>query len=427
MRRLTHQIIQGELWFLLLIIPLLLFPNVLTPLGLALVLVPWLCRWEVRGHLTRRTPTDWPIAIVLATTLVGTTVSDDPSTSLTTLCQVVAGVALFYGVVNWALSSRRVWHVVFLLITSGAALALVAPLGTTWNRTKLFSAPRLYDHIPAPLLPYETVNRNVLAGALALLVPVSVALLLFAPLSFLPKEQARLGRVGLLAATLTMLAVIILTQSRGAYLALTVGLLVMALLRRPELLWSTPLLLMGVGAAVRRFGLYPLVDAMLVTDSLDSLETRRQIWSAALGMIGHFPLTGIGLGTFDQVLSNMYPLSARYGLKANVNHAHNLFLQVGVDLGVVGLCAFVALLAISLRAAWRVWWFRGGREWKDANALGLGLLISLVVMVLHGLVDAVTWGTKPAVIPWLVMGLSVAVCDLTKQGEDTGQRETVEG
>lgn len=423
MKRLTYQILQGELWLLLLIIPLLLFPNVLTPLGLALVLLPWLCRWEERGHLTRRTPADWPIAMILATTLIGTVVSDDPSTSLTTLCQLVAGVALFYGVVNWALSGRRVWQVVFLLVISGVALALVAPLGTTWNRAKLFSAPRLYDRIPALLLPYETVNRNVLAGALALLVPVSGALLLFAPLSFLSKAQARSSRVGLLVATLTMLTVTILTQSRGAYLALTIGLLVMALLRRPELLWGTPLLLTGVGAAVRRFGLYPLVDAMLVTDSLDSLEARRQIWSAALGMIGHSPLTGIGLGTFGQVLSGVYPLPVRHGRQASINHAHNLFLQVGVDLGLAGLGAFVALLVISLRTAWRVWRFRGGKAWPDANALGLGLLISLVVMVLHGLVDAVTWGTKPSVIPWLVMGLSVAVRDLTKAGVSRPQAD----
>jgi hypothetical protein len=74
----------------------------------------------------------------------------------------------------------------------------------------------------------------------------------------------------------------------------------------------------------------------------------------------------------------------------------------------------VALLTISLQAAWRVWRFREGEDWKDVNALGLGLFISLIVMLLHGLVDAVTWGTKPSVIPWLVMGLSVAADNLTK-------------
>ena len=442
MRRLANGIVQGELWFLLLSVPLLLFPNPLTPLGLVLVLVPWLCRWEVRGHPAVRTPADWPIVVMMLMTIVGLYPSLDArsndfgradlSTSLVVLCQVVAGVGLFYGVVNWSRSacpelvlseacpeqgrrveghsrrSRRVWQVAFLLVASGLALALVAPLGTQWSHTKLFSAPRVYDHIPSPLLSYETINRNVLAGALALLVPISVALLLFAPFSFLSRGLAWLARAGLFVATLVMLAVLILTQSRGTYLALAVGLLLMALLRRPELLWGTPFLLMGAGAAVRRFGLYPLVDAMLVTDSLGGLESRQQIWSAALGMIGHFPLTGIGLGAFDQTLSNVHPFSTLYGPHANVNHAHNLFLQVGVDLGLPGLCAFVTLLIISLRAAWRVWRFRGGRDWKDISALGLGLFTSLVVMSLHGLVDAVTWGTKPSVIPWLVMGLSVA-------------------
>jgi putative inorganic carbon (HCO3(-)) transporter len=355
---LAHWIVGKELWLLLFVVPLLLFPNPLTPLGLVLVLVPWLCRWEVRGHPTVRTPADWPIVIVLVMTLVGITVSSDSSTSLTTLCQVVAGVGLFYGVVNWAGSGRRVWQVAFLLVALGLAMALIAPLGTRWNFEKqLFSAPGVYDHIPSLLLPYETINANVLAGALALFVPIGVALLLLAPFSFLSRGQAGLARAGLFAATLITLAIVILTQSRGAYLALAVGLLVMALLRRPELLWGTPLLLVVAGTAVRRFGLYPLVDAILVTDALGGFETRQRIWSAALGMISHFPLTGIGLGTFDQTLASMYPFLVLYRSEAKVHHVHNLFLQVGVDLGLPGLCAFVALLIISLRAVWRVWRF----------------------------------------------------------------------
>jgi putative inorganic carbon (HCO3(-)) transporter len=438
---LAHWIVEGELWFLLPIVPLLLFSNPLMPLGLVLVLVPWLCRWEVRGHPTVRTPADWPIVVILVMTLAGTMVSGHPSISLTTLCQVVAGVGLFYGVANWACSAcpdgstgsppwpgrrgQRVWQVAFLLVALGLALALIAPLGTQWSHTKLFSAPRLYNDIPSPLLPYETVNRNVLAGALALFVPVGVALLLLAPLSFLSRGQVRLARTGLLVATLVTLAVVILTQTRGVYLALAVGLLVMALLRRPELLWGTPLLLIGAGAAFRRFGLYPILDAMLVTDSLDSLEARQQIWSIALGLIGRFPLTGIGLGTFDQTLASLYPFSALYSAQA-IHHAHNLFLQVGIDLGLPGSCAFVALLIISLRAAWGVWRLGEWKHWKDVSALGLGLLISLMVMVLHGLVDAATWGTKPAVIPWLVMGLSVAAYHLAASDQPSaisGQAE----
>lgn len=416
MRKLAHWIVRGELGFLLLIVPMLLFPNPLTPLGLILALVPWLCRWEVRGHPTVRTPADWPIVVMMLMTIVGLYPSTDLSMSLVVLCQVVAGVGLFYGVVNWARSGRRVWQAAFLLVATGLALALVAPLGTTWSRTKLFSAPQVYEQIPSPLRPYETINANVLAGALALIFPISVALLLFAPFSFLSKGQARLARVGLLVATLAMLSVVALTQSRGTYLALALGLLVMALLRCPELLWVTPLLLIGIGTAVRRFGLYSLVDTMLVTDSLNGLESRQQIWSAALDMLRRFPLTGIGLGTFDQTLASMYPLSALYDLKANIHHAHNLFLQVGVDLGLPGLCAFVTLLVISLRAAWRIWRFRRGRNWEDVSVLGLGLFTSLIVMSLHGVVDAVTWGTKPSVISWLVMGLSVAACNLTKTG-----------
>ncbi len=63
-------------------------------------------------------------------------------------------------------------------------------------------------------------------------------------------------------------------------------------------------------------------------------------------MLQDFPFTGIGMGTFTQVADRLYPFFLY--APGTVEHAHNLFLQVGVDLGLPGLIAWLAIFMIGL-------------------------------------------------------------------------------
>lgn len=131
-------------------------------------------------------------------------------------------------------------------------------------------------------------------------------------------------------------------------------------------------------------------------------------------MIQDFPYTGIGSGTFGKVGPVMYPFFI-CSLDAEIPHAHNLPLQVAVDLGLPGLVAFLGLFGGSLIAAWEAYRIFGAREETHMQGLALGLLISLLAMGMHGLTDAVTWGTKSAIISWFVMGLTSALYRLSKR------------
>ncbi|MCB0074423.1 MAG: hypothetical protein KDE20_23315, partial [Caldilineaceae bacterium] len=51
----------------------------------------------------------------------------------------------------------------------------------------------------------------------------------------------------------------------------------------------------------------------------------------------------------------------------------------------------------------------GRRRHHLTWALSAGLLAAFTGMALHGLVDAVTWGTKLAFLPWLCYALAVAL------------------
>ena len=79
------------------------------------------------------------------------------------------------------------------------------------------------------------------------------------------------------------------------------------------------------------------------------------------------------------------------------------------------LVAWLALLILVCVCAWVV--YRRGHGQGDTvfTALGAGLLASQAALVVHGLTDAATWGTRPAVAVWAVWGLAMAALLVSKQ------------
>ena len=97
-------------------------------------------------------------------------------------------------------------------------------------------------------------------------------------------------------------------------------------------------------------------------------------------------------------------------------HAHNLFLQIAVDLGLPGLIAWLFIWLLAMAFAWRQ--YHRGREIGSgwAAGLGAGLLASQVALGVHGLVDAVTWGqVRPAPLVWGLWGLTFAGWNVLQQ------------
>ena len=140
--------------------------------------------------------------------------------------------------------------------------------------------------------------------------------------------------------------------------------------------------------------------------------------------IQDFPYTGCGLGTFRRVVHILYPLFL-VAPDVDIGHAHNLFLQVALDLGVPGLIAYVALLVIAAAMCWQVYHQRAGPE----RALALGLGGGLLAQHVYGLTDAVALGAKHGVALWMLLGLVVALHRMTcdAEGEGRGRYQLTKG
>ncbi len=407
------------------ITPLLLFPSLRpgwTAAALTLLILVWVARAIVRRETFPVTPLNAALLLFCLAIPVAVWASAFPDVTVPKLTGLILGLAAFRAI-GLSVRSRR--DVVLALAVFGLLGLGIWAVGLLAGGFS-FLAP-LVQRAPAALIRAlsgddNSVNPNILAGGVVVYLPLTAAL---AVAAF--KSGRRSLGTGLTVVCLLVLATLVLTRSRSALAGALVSVAVVGVLavwleagRRGRIAAAAALVfLLAAGAVAGVLLLRGQPDILAgptggvgEADLLNkgmSLAARVDIWARAVYAIEDFPFTGVGLGTFPRVMPLLYP-SFSVPPESQAVHAHNMFLQVGVDLGVVGLIAYVALLLTSAAAAWQTAKTGGGL----VRYLALGLLASLIGLHAFGLTDALE--AKPAIVLWVLFGLIAALPQLAASG-----------
>ena len=408
----ANWIAEHELWLLAVPVTLMLFsgqlPIQVISASLLLIPISWVCRWAAKGYLTAPTPMDLPIVVLLGMALVGLYPSVVPSVSKLVLYKMIVEFALFYGLVNGLHSERRIRGTVAVLLLAGVGASLLGLVGTAGMARDFSALWGGYGNFLLKLarrLNEAGFNGNIVGGTVAMIFPLYLSLFLFDSKGPSASSGRGLWKL-LLGLSLPLVGgTLLLTQSRGAIVGVVLALLVVGVWRSRWVLASLPVLFTGIPSAVGRFGAQQVTEFFLVTNTTMTAAGRSELWQRAIYMMQDFPYTGVRLGTFSRVMPVLYP-TFLIGPDAEVPHAHNLYLQMGVDLGVPGLVAGMALISvfllIGISALWRA---RGTR----LEGIAIGAMGGFLVYLVHGLVDNITFSTKPGVAIWTIIGLATAL------------------
>jgi putative inorganic carbon (hco3(-)) transporter len=181
-----------------------------------------------------------------------------------------------------------------------------------------------------------------------------------------------------------------LTHSRGGFLALMAGLMVLLTARLgwrkslPIAALALPVLLLAFAGRMTR-----------ISTEEDTGQDRIQLWSDGLGMFRESPLVGVGYGIYDD----------RAGLVA-----HNSYIHCFAELGLLGGAAFLGTLALPLARLRRL----GQRDVRIVDPRMRALRPFILAMVAAYAVSMVTL-TRCYVVPtYLVLGLAAAYLDLAR-------------
>lgn len=196
---------------------------------------------------------------------------------------------------------------------------------------------------------------------------------LIIPLSF--GLYARTTKRKWLYFSLLLICADLLTFSRGGYVAILIGCLSGAFLLWPKLRTSTQhLLIASIFSITLLFFIpqNPFAQRFISSfDATDNSNTHRIfLWKQACEEIRNRPLFGTGLGAYPAIINP----AADYRMPI---YAHNLFLDIAVEIGLIGLLFFVSIFMRALYLFYK----------NRSDHLALFAIISLCIFLTHALFD----------------------------------------
>jgi probable O-glycosylation ligase (exosortase A-associated) len=241
-------------------------------------------------------------------------------------------------------SQIRVFIVLFLLF-----YALFPARGTIFNF--------LWGFSPYGRTSWNFIYRNPNDLAAITLLPLSMAI------GLLRTEPEGWFKRGAIAATVVLPVVIIITQSRGVFIALcVVGLIAFwKELRRLKSVLLLAVMVLTVWLVAPddvwdRFGALRHMnpDNLIEADDQGSAEQRFQIWKMSLRIIADHPVTGVGVGTYGAAHGRYATVNPDLRLAGGDRDTHSTYLNIAASAGIPGLVIFLLLIGTALAHADRV-------------------------------------------------------------------------
>lgn len=315
----------------------------LIEVGLSCLVASWLLAAFVKAKLfVRRIPIAGPLFCYVATAVIYFSLAPNRPVAAGELTRIILSLLAFIAITH-AITGHRDRAIVVSGYLAGSFLAILYGILQHYGGFWIVVVP------PQTRIASTFGNPIFFAAYLVVMLPLALGLFLS-----LKKTVSRGLTVLLLAGgTYALLH----TQTRAAFIGFAVSGIVFAFLslksRSSRTIFTLLFIAVTVGAVAAGNGIWHREQAHFL------------IWRDSLAMWLAHPWTGTGLGTFH--LS--FPLYASEELKQLwppgkfiVNDAHNEFLQVLTETGIIGLGLYLWLLVAFFRSAAAIAAERSGRE-----------------------------------------------------------------
>ncbi len=408
MGRAGGRLLEGGLYALLFLLPF-------SGAGVEITFVVMLLGWNLErlDPATRRS-TLWlepsarrlalALAIFLGACALSIVTSDYPHMGVRALIKKWLEYVFFLVIAADAVRRPGVLSRAIVVLGCSSALVLVEGLTQELAGRGVFRRHELtYHRMSGPYL-----NPIDLATYLIVVIPIALAAALGAR-----RGAARAAWWTLLVALAAALG---RTESVGAWIGLGAALLVLVVLhpgvRRYGLIAMLVLLAAGSVSLVRaeRFR-----EAMSLSE-IGKVD-RWMMWQAALGMIRDKPVTGHGLNTFMEKY-----LAYWVGGERQPRYAHNCYLQMAAETGVIGLVSFLAVLgALFSRLVAALRRLEDATRWQL-----LGLVGGLAAFAVQAALDTNFYSLRHAALFWTLSGMAMGLA-VTASGAKAGERRRTAG
>lgn len=214
-------------------------------------------------------------------------------------------------------------------------------------------------------------------------------------------------KIAMLTLSAVVLASVFLTFSRLAILGCLTGVFIMALVRKDKLLISAFVIFILASPFIMPKNIKEWAKSVNYNPIIFLCNTDRiSIYKNSLNMIKHHPIIGVGVNTFSinyQRYKLPEPADCRTG---DSMYAHNNFLQIAGETGLLGLIAFFWVLIAIFKAA--IFCYRRAKD-EFLRVASLSIVCSLAAFLINGLTETSLYYKRVSVIFWFIVGLALAL------------------
>lgn len=344
----------------------------------SITLLAFLIFWLVHNYreppFKRLNHIKYPLVLFCLAVIISVSFSVNKVNSLGELYKYAGGLLLL--VISASLEEKNKGYLIYSITSCALIISILAIYQFLFGFKSLssyvikqqISDPFVLDYISRKRVFFPFVTPNILGGYLAMIIPLCFThkykVLFIAPMSI----------------------ALILTKSMGALLVLYIGLAayfyLSGMLKTKQILFLLGILI----TIILTFALRTFIQKEH-TQPLFSTLTRFNYWLDTLAVIVKSPITGTGLGNFNLAQSR---------------YAHNSYLQVWAEMGILGAASFVWLILSVLRAGKN--YLRASSE-KNQIA---GLLAANSIFLLHNFIDFTFFLPEVALIWWAIAGLLIS-------------------
>lgn len=241
-------------------------------------------------------------------------------------------------------------------------------------------------------------NSNILGIYLTALTPLVMGTALFyykGRMKLFMLASAILGAIGVL-----------LSFSRGAGLGLYLAILLMCIVRKNRLLVFSTIGLLVLFVAfmpknIKNWAKEINYNPVVFMVNYDRIS----IYRNAINMITHHPFIGVGVNTFCRNYATYKLPEPENAKSAQAVYAHNNFLQMAGDIGLIGLAMFLWLLFRLFKNIIKLYKKFGDPYLKIAI---LSLSASLMAFLVNGMTETSMYYSRISMIFWYLVGFSLA-------------------
>jgi O-antigen ligase len=358
---------------------------------------------------------DLPILIFIVLAVVafiaGSAHSGITKDTLRHFVEIIIGISLYFVVTNSVRRYRQLRQIVIVIICAGFLASLIGvilyflPKPTT---VRLLSVLRMFhypsgwsvlrfveDNQELPLRAISTsVDPNVLGGLLIMITSLTIPQLV--------AQRPLLRKVWIAPILATMAVCLLLTFSRGAFVAIGAIAVFLGAIRYRRLL-----LVMALAAIIilvlpqTQEYIQHFRAGILIQDRATLMRLGE--YKDALTLISRYPWFGVGFGGTPSI-----------DLYIGVS---NVYLLIAEEMGLIGLSSFLLIMGVFFAYAWRAW--RRMEIDSDAEPILLGLMMALLGAMVGGIVDHYFFNLDfphSVSLFWLYVGLAVVAIKIGEKG-----------